>query len=622
MCGIVGFTGEPDSEKLEAMMNCIAHRGPDDDAKFEQEHFQLGMRRLAIIDLTDDIYPLPNETKDVFCVFNGEIYNYQPLREELKGLGHTFATESDTEVIIHGYEEWGTKCWSRLRGMFVIILYDAKQDQLYIVRDRLGIKPVYYAEVDGRVVFSSEIKAIVRNWDVDPAPDDISVWRFLNSRVHDDSKHTFFANIKRLMPAHFMQIEADGNFRIERYWELKTTTEFKSTKSDEDYAADFREKFIESMKLHLISDVPVGVTLSGGLDSSSVTCIARKLINEGTSMHTDQNKLMTFSALHPGETIDESEYINEVVKYAQTDPHAVVPNVDEFWNEVETWMYYQEEPTISTAPYAYYSVMREAHKFVKVLLSGQGGDELMAGYIPYFMSYIQSAQDANAVWELLRESVQGFDLYAPFIKQKFDTLISKSKQLDARSMLNIDAETMDATKERIQHKHYRNLNKRLLFDLTEGSVPNLLRYEDKNSMAHSIESRVPFLDHEFVEFVHSLPIDQKIKHGWNRYVYRNAMKGLMPEKNRLRRSKIGFVNSEWEWLQAKSAQISEIFSSEEFKSRKYWHADRVLENFQAWVKGEIRGDGLFFWRVLSTELWLRIYVDNKSAKAKNFTRTN
>lgn len=618
MCGIVGFTGKPDGERLNAMLKCIAHRGPDDEAKFEVDNFQLGMRRLAIIDLTDDIYPLANETNDVHCVFNGEIYNYQVLREELKQLGHTFTTESDTEVILHGYEEWGTQVWNRLRGMFVIILYDDKKDQLFIVRDRLGIKPVYYAEVDGRVVFSSEIKAIVRNWDVNPEPDDISVWRFLNSRVHDDSKHTFFANIKRLMPGHFMQIEADGNFRIEKYWELKTTPDFHSKKSDAEYAAEFREKFVESMKLHLIADVPVGVTLSGGLDSSSVTCIARKLINEGTSMHTDQNKLMTFSALHPGETIDESEYINEVVKFAQTDPHTVVPNVDEFWNEVETWMYFQEEPTISTAPYAYYTVMREAHKFVTVLLSGQGGDELMAGYIPYFMSYIQSAQDANAIWEILRESVQGFDLYAPFFKQKFDSLLNKSKQLDPSGMLNIDAQTMDSAKERIQHKHHRNLNKRLLFDLTEGSVPNLLRYEDKNSMAHSIESRVPFLDHEFVEFVHTLPIDQKIKYGWNRYVYRNAMKGLMPDKNRLRRNKIGFVNSEWEWLQAKSTQIIEIFSSEEFKSRKYWHADKVLENFQAWIDGRIRGDGLFFWRVLSTELWLRIYVDNNSSKAKSF----
>lgn len=618
MCGIVGFTGTKDTEKLQAMMDCIVHRGPDDDAKFEREHFQMGMRRLAIIDLTDDLYPMSNETGDVYCVFNGEIYNYQVLREELKAKGHDFKTASDTEVIIHGFEEWGVKVWERLRGMFVIILYDARIEQLYIVRDRMGIKPLYYSEVEeggeSRLVFASELKAIVQNWPIDRSPDDASVWRFLLSRVHDDSKHTFFGNIKRLLPAHYIQIEADGNFRIERYWELQTNPEFKSTKSDVEYANEFRDQFVESMRLHLIADVPVGVTLSGGLDSSSVTCVARKLINEGTDVHTDHNKLMTFSALHPGETIDESEYINEVVKFAQTDAHSVVPNVDEFWNEINTWMYYQEEPTISTAPYAYYTVMREAHKYVTVLLSGQGGDELMAGYIPYFMSYIQSAQDAGLVWEILRESVQGFDLYAPFIKEKISARLNRDNVLSPRQMLTIPELVATEMKSRIEHTHDRNLNKRLLFDLTAGSVPNLLRYEDKNSMAHSIESRVPFLDHVFVEFVHSLPIDQKIKFGWNRYVYRNAMKGLMPEKNRLRRNKIGFVNSEWEWLKAKSTEILGIFRSDEFRSRKYWDATKVMQNFQAWVNGQIQGDGLFFWRVLSTELWMRLYVDQAAKK--------
>lgn len=604
MCGIVGFTGKQNEERLNVMLNCIAHRGPDDDAKLQTDNFQFGMRRLAIIDLTDDIYPLGNEDGQIRCVFNGEIYNYQALREELKAAGHTFVTESDSEVIIHGYEEWGVDVVHRLRGMFVIILHDGREDKVLILRDRLGIKPLYYAESAGRIIWSSEIKAILEGWDIDPTPDDISVWRFLLSRVHDDTERTFFANVKRLLPGHYMEIDSQGNKKITKYWFPKTNPQFKSDKSDAEYAAQFREKFVGSMKLHLIADVPLGITLSGGLDSSSVASIAKKLIAEGTDMHTEQNKLLTFSALHPGETIDESEYINEVIKFTNAVPYSVVPDVNKFWEELDTWVYFQEEPTISTAPYAYYTVMREARKHVTVLLSGQGGDELMAGYIPYFMSYIQSAQDAGAVWELLRESVAGFDLYAPFIAQKISAKLNSGNQIDVRGSLKIDASMRDQMRQ-IEHKHARNLNERLLFDLTEGSVPNLLRYEDKNSMAHSIESRVPFLDHEFVEFAHSLPIDQKIKHGWNRYVYRNAMKGLMPEKNRLRRNKIGFVNSEWEWLKAKSDNIQTIFNSEEFRSRKYWDADKVLAQFNDWIAGKISGDGLFFWRILSTELWMR-----------------
>lgn len=606
MCGILGFTGSPDNHRLQTMLGSITHRGPDGEAMYESEHFQLGMRRLSIIDLvTPNLYPVKNETQTINCILNGEIYNYKALREELKTYGHEFKTDSDSEVIVHGYEEWGEKVVTHLRGMFGFALHDSEKDVLFVARDRLGIKPMYYAEFNGRIVFGSEIKALFAGWEIDRSPDDVTVLKFLLTRVHDDTKHTFFREVKRLLPGHFMILDAQGNYHIEKYWLPETTSDFKSSKPDKYYADSFREKFLESMKLHLIADVPLGITLSGGLDSSAVASLARKLIDEGTDMHTEGNKLMTFSALHPGETIDESEYINEVVKSTNAEAHSIVPDVHTFWGELDEWVHFQEEPTISTAPYAYYTVMREAHKYVKVLLSGQGGDELLAGYIPYFAGYISSARDAGAYWEILRESVRGFDLYAPFIKQKLDSMIGKSKQLSVRELLNVPAEFDQAAKDRIEHKHLQNLNERLLFDVTQGSVPSLLRYEDKNSMAHSIESRVPFLDHEFVEFVFGLPIDQKIKMGWNRYVYREAMKGLMPDKNRLRRNKIGFVNSEWEWLQAKSQEILEIFNSEQFRSRKYWNADKVISEFAAWLGGQKHGDGLMFWRILSTELWLR-----------------
>ncbi len=614
MCGIAGFSGTPDKEKLDAMTRSIIHRGPDDDAGLQSANFSLGMRRLSIIDLNDNIYPVKNEDGTIFCVFNGEIYNYLILKEELKARGHTFVTKSDSEVIVHAYEEWGPDFVKHLRGMFAIAIYDHRTEQMLLVRDRLGIKPLYYTEKDGRLIFASEIKALIAGWDVDRTPNDRVVYRFLLTRIHDDSKDTFFNGIKRLMPGHYMQVEKDGNYRIRKYWEPEVNTNFgpEKKKSDADYSQELHEKFVESMQLHLITDVPLGVGLSGGLDSSGVTTAAAALLQQGTNLHTN-NQLLTFSAIHPGETIDEAEYIDEVVAATGAKSIRVVPDVNEFWGEIKQWMFYQEEPTISTAPYAYYTVMREAKKYVKVLLSGQGGDELFAGYIPYFMTYVQTASDANAYLAIMREFFQGYDMYKPFLLQKLKQRFQSGNMLSIGKMVTVQNEELrsEAT---LTHTHSRNLNERLLYDVTVGSVPNLLRYEDKNSMANSIESRVPFLDHEFVEYALSIPASQKIKNGWNRYVYRNAMAGLIPEKNRLRRNKIGFVNNEWEWMKAKADLIMEIFKSESFRSRPYWNAEEVQKEFLAATNGRRWGDWLMFWRILSVEIWLRWYVDEFIAK--------
>lgn len=616
MCGIVGFSGKKDAKRLNSMLACITHRGPDDQAVLEKPNFSLGMRRLSIIDLSNNIYPVSNSDGSVQAVFNGEIYNYQQIRSELKAKGYEFKTQSDSEVIVHGYTEWGIDFVSRLRGMFAISIYDALRDEVLLIRDRVGIKPLYYAEHEGRVVWSSEIKAILQNWPIDRSPDEVSVYKFLLTRVHDDSKRTFFKEVKRLLPGHYMSIDSQGNYRIQRYWFPKTNTSFRSERPDVYYSGALKELLLESMRLHLITDVPLGVNLSGGLDSSGVVCLANKLLQEGTDLHTNK-QLLTFSAVHPGQPIDESKYIDQVIDFTGAKSIRVQPSLEQFWEDIDTWLYYQEEPTISTAPYAYYVVMQEAGKHVKVLLSGQGGDELFAGYIPYFMSYINTAKDANAYWQILRESLKGFDLYAPFIKQKIQEKLARGAAvLSVRSLVNSAGMEALENNEEVGFKHRRNLNARLFEDLTTSTIPNLLRYEDKNSMAHSIESRVPLLDHELIEFAHSLPADQKIKHGWNRFVYRQAMKGLMPEPIRLRRNKVGFVNMEWEWMKARFERIDGIFASAEFESRPYWDAPKVRSEFSEWVAGKRKGDGLMFWRILSVELWLRSYVDKVPSLVK------
>jgi asparagine synthase (glutamine-hydrolysing) len=329
------------------------------------------------------------------------------------------------------------------------------------------------------------------------------------------------------------------------------------------------------------------------------------LMRGGADTHTE-GMLHTFSALYPGQSIDESEYVHSVEKYVNSVPHYAYPTVDQFWDEISEWVWYQEEPTISSAPYAYYSVYRIAKGKVKVILSGNGGDELLAGYLPYFRAYVSSAMDQRHYLAAARELALGRDLYSRYARD----LASSHRPGGQRpfSMPDMLTAGPSALAEFDYHPS-RNLNIRLADDVLRYSTPNLLRYEDKNSMAFSIESRVPFLDHELVEFIFGLPIDQKIKRGWNRYVYRQAMKGKMPEANRTRRSKIGFTNPEAAWTRARAAQIREVFSSPELSSRGIFDSGRLVAEFEAWQQGK-PGDGLAFWRVLVTELWLRRYVDS------------
>lgn len=608
MCGIVGFTGKPNSELLKQMTDSIHHRGPDESAYIVNSNFSIGYRRLAIIDMTPGMYPIEDAEKSLELVLNGEIYNYQSLRKELEADGYIFTTHSDSETILYGYKKWGTNVVNHLRGMFVFVLLDKEKNELFIARDRLGIKPLYYSKKSGHLIFSSEIKAIFSGFDVSREPDDRSVYNFLLKRVHDIDENTFFKSVKRLLPGHFMQIKENGDFSIKKYWNPVFNSKFNSKKTDDEYSNEFKELFSEAVKLHLLADVPVGVTLSGGLDSSGITSLSQKLFNE--AMTLDQSKdtkgqLIAFSAVHPGEKQDESEYISSVVESVGIESVKIQPQVEKFWEDFDLWLYFQEEPTISTAPYAYFTVMREARKQVTVLLSGQGGDELFGGYLPYFKTYLQSAMAGGKYFKAAYEIFRGNDLYIDFFKSLLDQKLNRTQYINPKACIT---STNDYKAPDLQYS--KNLNERLFKDVTSLTTPCLLRYEDKNSMANSLESRVPFFDHKVVEYIFNLPIDQKIKHGWTRYVYRNAMKGIIPEKNRLRRSKVGFVNPEWEWIERKSDEFKQVFTSETFKARKYWDADEIHNQFDKTLKEELDGDGLFFWRVFIVEMWMRKYVDN------------
>ncbi|NTU47287.1 asparagine synthase (glutamine-hydrolyzing) [Candidatus Roizmanbacteria bacterium] len=607
MCGIVGFTSsEPlqkKEQKLKKMLGSIMHRGPDGEGMEVNDFCAIGMRRLAIIDPKSGWQPIYNKDKSVAIVFNGEIYNYKEVWADLIKKGYHFVTDhSDTETILHGYEEWGEKVVEHLVGMFAFAIYDLRNQEVFIARDRLGIKPLYYCTDANTVYFASELKAIFQIPEVKRVPNWGVLYQFLMFRVHDSTEETFFHGVKRLLPGHWMILNKKGIKKIHKYWNPTCSTTFASSQTDADYAHEFYELFQKVMKRHLISDVPVGVSLSGGLDSSGVSSVMHELMESGTNLHTNGD-LHTFSAIYPNQSIDESDYMHEVENAIHSKPHYTHPTVDKFWNEIMEWVYYQEEPTISSAPYAYYSVYREAHKHVKVMLSGNGGDELLAGYIPYFKAYLTSAIDNKAYLSGARELICGWDLYQKYFWEKIESSNPFQKSLAMKELLDGSFQ-----KNPYVFLQSRNLNERLLLDVTRYSTPNLLRYEDKNSMAFSIESRVPFLDHELVEYIFNLPIDQKLRNGWNRFVYRNAMKGHMPEKNRLRRNKIGFTNPEVTWIKAKAPAIRKIFQSKEFANRNLYNTHEVTKAFDEWCHGR-PGDGLIFWRILITELWFQRYID-------------
>jgi asparagine synthase (glutamine-hydrolysing) len=436
MCGIAGFAGS-DRERLARMLASIVHRGPDGEGLDIGPHFSIGMRRLAIVDVATGDQPLYSDDRNLALVFNGEIYNAPELRRVLEGRGRRFVTDhSDTEVILRGFEEWGSQVVDHLTGMFAFAISDARRAELFIARDRLGIKPLYYTDGPDGFSFASELKAIFQDARVRRQPDLEVVRRFLLYRLHDDGEETFFDGVKRLLPGHMMTVRPDGIVKIERYWNPAVNPEFASARSDDDYAQEFAQLWDRVVARHLISDVPVGVPLSGGLDSSGVVSTMARLMRDGTDLHTEG--LYTFSALYPGQRIDESEYIHDVEQFVQSIPHYAYPQADDFWNEITQWVWFQEEPTIASAPYAYYCVYRLASEHVKVMVSGNGGDELLAGYIPYFRAYLSSALDQRHFAAAAREVIKGWDLYKKYFAEVLRTRLPGRQRnvVTARELLD------------------------------------------------------------------------------------------------------------------------------------------------------------------------------------------
>jgi len=597
MCGIVGYWGPPEAGLLEAMADVIRHRGPDDDGFFETERGGIGYRRLSIIDLEHGQQPMANEDGSVRVVQNGEIYNFRELRAALVQRGHAFRTSCDTEVIVHAYEEYGPECFARFNGMWGIAVLDLRGDRprLVLSRDHFGIKPLYYAQAGDRFLFGSEIKALLQDPGLTPAPNDQRVYDYLVAGLHDHDDETFFEGIRQLPAATYAVID-DGGFRRRRYWEPRLSTD-----GNADPEA-FRSLWKKAIERRLVADVPVGTCLSGGLDSSSIVCLMSELLAEHvTDAVSLGDRIKTFSAVFGDDPIDESEYIEEVVRTTGVESHLVEPSSEEFFEELERVVWHQEEPMVSTGPYAQWCVMRLAAPHVKVLLDGQGGDELLGGYVPYQYVYLRQLLRERRYADLAREAWDARDVLAPLLRRR---LSERRKRVPIDRLLRPEfAAAMSAPRD---SRAQDDLKLRLLQDLTSYSLPSLLRYEDRNSMAFSLESRVPYLDPELVEHVLALPPEALVSRGWSRAILREAMRGVLPEKIRLRRWKVGFTTPEMRWLKARRTAVQSLFRSPAFGARKYWDGLRVADAFREACAGGME-ESLFFWRVLNVELWLRVF---------------
>lgn len=603
MCGIAGqyilSDGDIDRNLLRAMSARLVHRGPDGEGEFFCERAGLVHRRLAIIDLSPDgAQPMANEDGSLRLVFNGEIYNYVELMEELKGLGHTFLSHSDSEVILHAYEEWGRDCLSRLNGMWAFALYDGRSSTLFLSRDRLGIKPLYYTIIKGSFFFASEIKALLEPGGTGEQPDDGMLLDFLAWGAADHTSRTMFAGISQVLPGHCILLAHGSEVTQARYWDMTVSPAFFSSPEEDGKAAGaFLSNLDAAVRIHLRSDVPVGTCLSGGLDSSTLAVLINRIIaQEPVPQIAGRQK--TFSACFADKRFDESRFVDIIVKETGVESHCLTPGPGRFFPDAAHLLYINDEPFAALTLYSQYCVMREASGHVKVVLDGQGADELLAGYLAYQYSHIRglvrNLHPAAAVSELLGtvRHHSGFISYA--IREFF-------RRSSRRRYLKGDI--------RRGYRYRGGLPEVLREDLLSKNLPYLLHWEDRTSMAFSIEARVPYLDYRLVEHVSSLPQDQKIRHGITKFVLRMAIKGLVPEAVRCRMDKKGFSTPEEVWMKEDFAdELLGLFSSQSFKNRPYWDAEAILSGYRRFLEGKA-GYSSEFWRFACAELWLRMFFD-------------
>jgi asparagine synthase (glutamine-hydrolysing) len=620
MCGIAGVIslgGRPvHEEELHAMCDVMAHRGPDGEGFYMAPGVGLGMRRLSIIDLETGNQPIGNEDGTVWVVMNGEIYNFQSLRQELLALGHSFSSATDTEVIVHLYEELGARCVERLRGMFAFAVWDVRRRRVLVARDRVGIKPLYYAEVDGRLLFASELKAILQLPEVERRldPDALaSVFAFLTS----PARHSVVAGVRKLEPGHLLVAGADGQVRVRPYWDVKFEPEHGR---DETYFVErLRELLHESVKLHLVSDVPLGAFLSGGLDSSSVVA---------TMARVASGPVKTFAIGFQDPDFDERAHARRVAERFGTDHRELVVEPAAL-DVIEDIVWHLDEPFGDPSAIPTYMVSKLAREDVTVVLSGDGGDELFAGYDKYRVEQRERRYGAlpplvrgalSLAGRLMPDGMRGRNFVRHFSLRGWD------RYIDALTLFRPDEERRLFRPEVIatlsRRDPWREEADRLAraggdwltalqyHDLKAYLPLDILTKVDRMSMAHSLEARVPLLDHKVVEFAATIPPELRLRDGGQtKHIFKRAMRGTLPDTI-IDRPKHGFAVPLDRWFRGPLAEFSrDLLLSQRSRERGILEPAYV----EALLERHRRGRPLDFqlWTLIAFEQWCRTFLDTR-----------
>jgi asparagine synthase (glutamine-hydrolysing) len=606
MCGIAGFYGLEDKNLIRKMCSTIKHRGPDDTGYFVDKNVCLGDRRLSIIDVSGGKSVYQNENKSIFSVSNNEIYNHKEIRAALEKRGHKFVTNCDSEVIVHSYEEFGKNCAGHFRGMFAFAIWDSNKKTLFLARDRLGKKPLYYTQVGSVFLFASEIKAILeykikRKVDLNALSDYLTFGYIPGPR-------TMFEGIKKLLPGHILTVNKNG-IKIEKYWDI----DYKPTNfSEEYYISKLKEILAESIKIRLMSDVPLGAFLSGGLDSSSIVAIMSSV--------TDEVKTIS-AAFEEGGYYDESTHSRLVAEYFGTDHHEIILKAKDV-NLLPKIIWHFDEPSSDPSSIAEYLISEKAKKYVTVTLVGEGSDELFAGYRQYkIMSKAYHYQ--SPVPKIIKKNVipvlsKGFSKVIPARKprrylefaadfsrtlgnpeESYKTIAEIFTEKEKQNLMKL------AEKEQILKKYFTGKNfvrSMFLFELKVPLPDVLLMNVDNMTMANSVEARVPFLDQKLVEFAATVPFSLKLKGMEEKYLLKKAMVGILPKKI-LRRKKHPFAAPVISWLENGLKDVSEqILSRENIQKQGYFDYRYVQKVTQMRNYNRL-------WPLLFFEVWHGVFID-------------
>ncbi|HWA21450.1 MAG TPA: asparagine synthase (glutamine-hydrolyzing) [Caulobacterales bacterium] len=624
MCGIFASLGfDPDPARIDI----VTHRGPDGCGwrVFETARgpLALGHRRLSIIDLEERAaQPLSIADERFWMVFNGEIYNYRELREELKAKGWVFRTESDSEVLLAAYAAWGEAALDRFLGMFAFVIWDAKDQKLFIARDRFGIKPLFYVANAKGIAFGSEIKQLLDFPGGERRINMTRAWDFMSSGVTDHTDETMFAGVRQLRGGQCLTLDLSkwrtgDSLIVRRYYDIPR--EPSPPISAKQAAEKFRELFFDSIKLHLRSDVPVGSCLSGGLDSSAIVCVMDRLLGK------DHSNIHTFSACFPNKEVDEKPFMEAVVAHTKSTAHYLYPKAEDAFDLAEKITYHQDEPYGSTSILAQWCVFEGAKQAgIKVMLDGQGADEQLAGYHSSFYYYAQTLIRERRAFDYMymiadrarrhgvnpvEQMVYTLGARAParlralvrplHVDQTGDNWMNGAIQAHAPK----SGSALGEVQERDSIGELSDIGRLCLAFVTGVSLPMLLRYEDRDSMAHSIEARVPFLDHRLVDFTIGLWDRHKIVGADTKRVLRQGLAGVLPEKIRLRHDKLGFATPEMAWFRGPmKAQVREAVEATLALYPGLFDAAETRALLNATLENG-KNSGFTLWRIINFGIW-------------------